>query len=194
MDCSMSYATRIGELCKKVMGRLMFINRVKDHFDKSTRTIVVESLALSQINYCNNVWSSASKTQLQRVQKLQNFAAKVADGSARKFDHVAPIINDLKWLKIDKQCDYNLCCLVFKVLNFKLPDWFLTLPTVGEMNDGRTRQAGDLFIPRTNLNVGSRAFNVWGPRVWNRLPVSIRIINSLTVFKTRLKHFLLGVQ
>ena len=164
----------VSELCKKAMGRLLFIN--------------------SQINYCINVWGSANATQIQRVQKLQNFAAKVADGSARKFDHVTPIIKELKWLKIENQYHCNICCLVFKVLSDKLPEWFLTLPTVGEMNEGRTRQANDHFIPRTMLNVGSRAFNVRGPRLWNRLPISVKNSNSLTAFKTKLKHFLLGSQ
>ncbi|KAK7084119.1 hypothetical protein SK128_004710 [Halocaridina rubra] len=36
---------------------------------------------MSLINYCLKVWGCTNKTQLQRIQKLQNFAARVAVGN-----------------------------------------------------------------------------------------------------------------
>ena len=43
-----------------------------------------------------------------RIQKLQNFAAKVALGGAAKSEHATPFLRELKWLKIKQQYKSNL--------------------------------------------------------------------------------------
>ncbi len=68
----------------------MFINRIKENFSKKTRTTSVRSLVLSIINYGIKIWGTANKTNMQKIQKLQNFAAKVALGGGAKRNHVMP--------------------------------------------------------------------------------------------------------
>jgi len=191
MDCHMSFHVHIDEMNKKVMGTLLYINRIKDNFDKTTRIAVIETLVLSQIKYCCKLWGIAGKTQLQKVQKLQNFGAKVADGKARKFDHVTPIIKELKWIKIEQQYVFEICIFVFKILRGKLPPWLIALPTVGQAIQMRTRQVNDLFIPRFNTDMGSRTTNVQGPIYWNMIPDCIKNTCSLPNFKKTLKQYIL---
>ncbi len=73
----------------------MYINRIKDSFSSETRTMVVQTLVLSLINYGMAVWGTTNKTLLMKVQKMQNFAAKVAVGGRRRSDHASPILKDL---------------------------------------------------------------------------------------------------
>ena len=173
------------------MGLLIYINRIKENFEKDSRITIVESLVLSLINYCCKIWGAANKTLLQKVQKVQNFAARVADGAARKYDHVSPIFNALKWMKIENIYVYSICIFVYKVLNDKLPPWFISLPTVDQLTVVRTRQANDLFTPRTTTDVGSRAILVRGPTLWNKLPCSIKEAGNLHCFREKLKKYLL---
>ena len=44
-----------------------------------------------------------------RAQKIQNFATKVASGQGRKYYHVTPIHEKLKWLRLDKKYVYEIC-------------------------------------------------------------------------------------
>ena len=81
---------------------------MKDRFDQTTRTIVVQSLVLSIINYCLKVWGMTTQQQIERIQKLENFAAKIAFGRARKYDHVTPILHELKWLNINCKVMYDI--------------------------------------------------------------------------------------
>ena len=101
-DNYMQFDTHISEMSKKIFGTIMYINRIKDNFNKSTRITVINSLVLSIINYGLNIWGTTNLTQLQRVQKLQNFAAKVALGGA-KYDHVTPYLRELEWLYINQK-------------------------------------------------------------------------------------------
>ncbi len=80
----------------------MFINRVKDIFDKDTRVIVIKTLVPSLINYGLKIWGNTNETLMQRVQKLQNFAAKVAAGGYKRRDRATPVLQELNWIKMKK--------------------------------------------------------------------------------------------
>ncbi len=99
----MTFDVHANELSKTVVGTLMHIYRISLNFEKRTRTIVVQSQVLSIINYCIKIWGITNATLLSNVQKLQTFAAEVAVGGARKYDHVSPIIKELRWLKIKEK-------------------------------------------------------------------------------------------
>ena len=86
---------------------------------------------------------------------------------------------------------FYVCVFVYKVLRGKLPSWLITFPSIMEINESRTRQANNLFVPRTNTDTGTRAMDVRGLTVWNELPQVIREMgSSLTTFKHALKIYL----
>lgn len=86
----------ISKLNKKVMGMLLFINQISEKIDRRTRIIVIKSLIFSLINYCISIRESTYKTLLSNVQKIENFAARVALGGARKYDHGTPVMKELE--------------------------------------------------------------------------------------------------
>ena len=185
-DRYMSFESHIDHVYKKVMGVLLYLNRIKRVFEPQTRVIVVQSLALSLINYCYIIWGSTSNVHLNKIQKLQNFAARVADGTARKFDHITPILNKLGWLKVKDMHEYEVCCLVFKITRKYLPEWLYNFVTVNSITGILTRHANDLAGRRALTDVGSREMSIRGPRLWNNLPTVIRSTGSLMSFKTNL--------
>ena len=190
-DRYMLFDIHVAELSKKVTGILMFINRVSKNFDKTTRKTVVQSLALSIINYCISIWGSSNKTMLQMVQKLQNFAAKVAVGGARKYDHVTPIMKELNWLSVEDKYFLEKCSVVYRVINGLYPEWYLKFSTVRENTASATRQENNLYVQRTRTDSGARATTVCGPKLWNLLPHDIVNSGTLHGFKTSLKKCLL---
>ena len=147
MDQYLLYDIHVNHISKKVNGILMFLNRIKDNFDLSTRKIVVQSLVLSIINYCMKVWGITTSQQLERVQKLENFAAKVALGRGRKYDHATPLLKELNWLKIKDKVNLEICIFTYKICNNLLPDWLFSFPCVRDGATRTTRQSDDLFVP-----------------------------------------------
>ena len=196
MDNGLTFHCHIDEISKKVIGTLIFLNRVWDRFQPECRVMAVQALILSTLNYCLLVWGSTNKTQLNRVQKLLNFAARVAIGGAKKRDHVSPLFEKLKWLKMESRFIYKICILIFKSKNNILPEWFLPLPTVSETRNNlvNTRHQDDLYVPRTITNTGARNLNVIGPKYWNQLPKDITDCRSFSIFKTRLMQYLFNNQ
>ncbi len=80
---------------------VIYIIRVIINFDKETRKIVVQSLVLSQINYCISIWST-NTTLPQKVEKIQKFVANVSVRGKKKYDHVSPVFRELRWTKVRK--------------------------------------------------------------------------------------------
>ncbi len=93
----------------------MFINRMKGVFSKHVRIMVLQTLVLSTINFGIKTWRSTGLTQLRRVQKIQNFAAKVALGGA-KFDHATTYLKELKRLKVKEKYKYELVLSMFNFI------------------------------------------------------------------------------
>ena len=109
-------------------------------------------------------------------------------------DHVTAAWRELHWLPIDQRIIYKLCILMHAVRNGTAPTYLRNLVTVVNEISGRShlRSAtlGHFDVPRTRTKLGSRAFSVAGPAVWNSLPASIRELTSTNSFKRQLKTHL----
>ncbi len=68
MDRYMAFDVHVSEL-NKVIETLMHIYRISLNFEKRTRTIIVQSLVLSIINYCIRIWGPTNTTLLSNFQK-----------------------------------------------------------------------------------------------------------------------------
>ena len=115
IDQYLLFDTHIDKLVKKTIGVLYYLNRIKDRFDIHTRTMVVQVIVMSLLNCCLRIWGMTNRIQLDKVQKIQNFAAKVAVGYASKYDHVSPILEKLAWVRMDKKIFMDIC--VFKIFS-----------------------------------------------------------------------------
>ena len=125
------------------------------------------------------------------MQKLQNFAGKVAVGGARRTDHASPIIERLKWLPMEKKYIYEVSMFIYKVKVQEVPEWLFEFPTANDVRGTAvvTRQNNKLFIPRTRTNNGARSLYVEGPRLWNALPDGIRNCQTISTFSKELYHY-----
>lgn len=78
------------------------IHKVKDKFKGETYRIVIESIALSTVNYCLPIYGTTNNTLLRRMQQIPTFAAKICSGGVRS-DQATPFTTQLQLLKIDQQ-------------------------------------------------------------------------------------------
>ncbi|XP_050691058.1 uncharacterized protein LOC126982829 [Eriocheir sinensis] len=174
----------------------MHVNRIREHFNKTTRISVIQSLVMSIINYGISIWGATNASQIHRVQKLQNFAAKVALGGAPRSEHATPFIKELGWLKIKQKHTFEIRVIIYKLINKKVPNWAFPLPTVGERHNLNvsTRQSEQLFVPMCSTNLGTKSLQVAGPTLWNSFPNNVKNTTCLNTFKTRLKIHLFNKQ
>ena len=125
-----------------------------------------------------------------KLQKLQNFAAKVILGKSL-YDHVTPCLIHLHWLPIKFRINYKISLLVFKCLNGLAPSYLSNLVEI-YVPSWNLRSANQ-FKLKTNVTkfktLGGRSFSSAAPSVWNALPLELRREKSIDIFKKNLKTF-----
>ena len=152
---------------------------------------LVSAFVLSRLDYCNAILAGLPSSTLAPLQRVQNAAARlVLDLKPR--DHLTSAYHQLHWLPVRQRIDYKLCLLIHLAVIGKSPVYLASLLTTAKSRGSTSRSAdrGDMFIPRTRLRQGDRAFSVAAPRQWNRLPAEIHCISNTEQFKRHLKTFL----
>ena len=76
----------------------------------------------SKLFYCSSVWSNTSKTNVKKMQLVQNFASRIVLG-LQKYDHVSEGLKSLRWLPIAEKRLLNVSVMVHKCLNGRSTDY-----------------------------------------------------------------------
>ncbi len=66
----------------------MFLCRMSNALDKKSRVVLIQAIVLNLINYCIRIWGTTNDSLISSVQKLQNFAVRIAIGGVKKSDHI----------------------------------------------------------------------------------------------------------
>ena len=188
-DKSMSFTDHINHVCKVSHFHIRDIRRIRDLVPKSALIPLANALVTSRLDYCNSLYNGIAKTNVQKLQRIQNSIAR-AITKTPKYDHIRPILKDLHWLPVEMRIKFKTSLLVYKALQTGQPEYLKSMLS-NPKHSHSTRFANSLLdVPRTNTEIGKRAFSVAGPKLWNSLPLSVRTANSLSTFKSRLKTHL----
>ena len=105
-------------------------------------------------------------------------------------------IYELHWLPVLKRIVYKLAVTVYRCLHGLAPPYLavdcVPVTSLPSRRHLRSAESGCLAITRARSTVGSRNFAVAGAKIWNSLPVDLRLLSqSLHTFGHKLKHCLL---
>ena len=93
------------------------------------------------------MWASTTKKNIARLQKVQNFAARIVTG-ARKYDHITPILKELHWLPVAKQLEVRDTLMAFKCIKGLAPPSLCNkFTTRSQVHTRNTRNNDKLNIP-----------------------------------------------
>ena len=152
---------------------------------------MLSELVLSRIDYGNLLLFGATSYELDRVQRLQNSAARLVCSTPLR-EHITPSLRELYWLPIRERIHFKLALFVYKCLNKTTPGYLSTLLSHYTPPHflWSTLDITHLNVPRANKVLGQKAFSVAGPMIWNNLPPVIRESVSLSLFRKVLKTHL----
>jgi len=130
--------------------------------------------------------------QLNRLQSVVNSAARLMY-SARRSEHVSPLLQELHWLRVPQRIDFfRLSVLVYRCMNSTAPRYLGSeLQRVADIESCRRLRSASspsLHVPRSlHKTIGDRAFPIAAAKVWNTLPPANTSLSSLEAFKRALK-------
>ena len=191
LDSDVSMRTHVGKTVSSCFTVLRRIRSIRRSVTRPVLQSLVVSLVLTRLDYGSATLAGLPSQLLDRLQSVLNAAARLVC-SARKYDHVTPLLRDLHWLRAPERIAYRLAVLAFRCQHGLAPSYLSTeLQRVADVDSRqRLRSASTtaLVVPRTqHSTIGDRAFPVAAARVWNSLPLAVTLSPSLPTFKRRLK-------
>jgi len=191
----MSFKSHISKVCPNAYHALRKISSIRHYLSSDATNVLICSLVLSRLDYGNALLAGSFEYLLDRLQKVQNNAARLISKSSKK-NHVTPLLRSLHWLPVRSRIKYKLACFCFSYFSGTGPVYLSDMLTQYS-NLSKLRSSSDINQLRNpskkdvkTATFGERSFRFQGPLVWGSLPRKIRDSTSPSSFRSALKTHL----
>jgi len=113
LDADVSMTTHISRTAASCFGILRQLQSIQRSLPRHAVVLLVTSLVLTKLDYCNSLWVGLPAKVLNRLQAVINTSAGLVC-HAVKADHITPVLKDLHWLRIQERIQYKLRVLALK--------------------------------------------------------------------------------
>ncbi|XP_060794858.1 uncharacterized protein LOC132897639, partial [Neoarius graeffei] len=192
IDPSLSFETHIDNITRIAFFHLRNIAKIRNLMLLHAAEKLGHAVVTSRLDYCNALLSGCSNKCINKLQLVQNGAARVLTRT-RKYDHITPVLSTLHWLPIKfSRIKFKTLVLAYQAVKGSGPVYLQRL--IRPYSPARSlcsTTTGCLGPPPLcSYPARSRLLSVLAPYWWNDLPIEVRTADSLTTFKCRLKTHL----
>ncbi len=194
LDQNMTFTAHVDNLTHQMCWILCYISRIRYSLTEQAARLLVNSLVMSKLSYCSVVWGGIRKTEVMRLQRIVNFAARIIF-NRKKHEHVSPLLRQLNWLSVENRLKLDTACFMFKVAHDMVPNTISEMFTrVIEVSQHITRQASNFYIPIMRTQAGRRTLSFRGPKVWTTVPRNLKDSMDQRSFRCAYRQILLQKQ
>lgn len=150
--------------------------------------MIYNSLVKPHLQYLIEVWGSTADTNLKELQRTQNKIIKLLF----HYDYLTPttkVYSETKLMSVKQLYTYSTCLLIRKILHKEIHSK-LTFTKKKELQNYRNRNAENLITTRSRTNYGQRNISSEGVKLYNMLPLDLKNVKSLNVFKNKCNDYI----
>ena len=189
IDKNLSWSNHIDMKCKKISSAIGALKRIRHFISMQTAIEIYNAIIQPHFDYCSPVWDEFNATLREKMQKLQNRAARVITKSS--YDASSSILLEkLHWDNLSLRRKKHKSILMYKTINKLTPEYLQNLFSFRSTNYNLRNAEMKLNLPKPRTEYLKRSFCYSGARLWNTLPHSARTANSLRHFKNEINRFL----
>ena len=184
IDENLNFSKQVNTIVSHGFKILKDIKRTKKYLLKDHLERITHAMVSSRLDYCNSILYGTSSANIKKLQRFQNSTAKMILGKKRS-DSSTLALRELHWLKVEARIVFKIMLIVWKSVNGKGP-------AILDISYKNTRgpNSRELVTHHCKTSVGHRLINYHGTRIWNSLPVSLRLEEKSDIFKKGLKTHL----
>ena len=101
-DRSLTMNAQVNHLISSLYLELRRIGKVRPVINYDVAALLVNSLVLSKLDYCNSLLSGITAEKLSKLQIAQNNAARLIFRKSKR-EHASPLLESLRWLLCEKR-------------------------------------------------------------------------------------------
>lgn len=168
----------------KIYATLRNLRSTSDAVPISTKLMLVKQLIVPFINYFIVVYPKLDSQCLYTLTIALNNCTRFIYG-IRRYDHLSHHRNAILGCSLENYLKIRSCIFLHNIIQHKTPGYLHN-----KLQWGTSLRCYNLKIPQFNFLNSSRLFFVESSRIWNSLPLDIKIINSKYLFKKSLSLFI----
>ena len=196
MDETLSFEGHVTKLVQRAYLKLKTSWKYSKFLSEKSKIIIVESYVLSQFNYCNVIFRTASQILWDRIQRIQNNCVRFIC-NLQKYDHISSEFSKLNTLNMYNRSLSHALTYMFKCVNEKVPVYLSeNVRYVREVNPRITRASDQLMGYAFNTRYGANTFFNKVGGIYNNFKkiVCFKPNCSILTFKKKVFHYLLTCQ
>ena len=156
-------------------------------------------LVISKIDYCNILYFGLPQRILNNLQKVLNSCVRFIFNLRGHQDNYDEYFKEAHILPVQKRLTFKACLLAYKIVRGTAPEYLQELVPRDEdilgMRPTRANAVFDFYklkYPKlssvnANSKLRKRRLSVFLPTVWNSLPLDLRSVHPIELFKSKLK-------
>ena len=158
IDEHLTWARHVENISKKIASAIGALKRIRQFIDTNTALKIYGALIQPHFDYCSSVWDGLNITLNDKLQKLQNRAARVItksqyDASSRN------LFSKLGWDSLLTRRKKHKAILMFKTINDLTPFYLHELFESRSTGYNLRNSEHTLFVPKPRTNYGKRSFS-----------------------------------
>jgi len=163
LDRRLSFDKRVSAVARSCNYHPQAIRCIRHLLTMDFAQTLACSLILSRIDYCNAVLHGASSGTINKLQRVQNNAARIVHQAPRR-SHAYPLLKKLHWLPVEQRIAYKLALLTFKIRQTSAPAYLSQhIRTRSGTRSLRSPDVSLLHVPFRWTAIGKRSFSCAAP-------------------------------
>ena len=177
LDQHLSFRDHIDQVVRKSHGLIGVLRRASPYLPQPLRKLFYTSIIRSRLEYASTVFSSASKTQTNKLETIQRIAARVIC-DAQRDAHSQPLLDKLQLRPLCERRDLRVTTLVKNILvgncHPSMREMFRSKPD-GSVHNGE----------QARIKFGTKRFSIHAREVYNSSTTLADVVeNSSTGMRT----------
>ena len=145
-DQFLNFGEYINGACRSTHFHLRNIGRIRHLLSYDTCAQLIHALRLIRLDYCNSLLYNLPKGSIERLQTIQNQAARILTKTPR-CDYISEVLVSLHWLRIERRIIYKFLILIFKAFVDHFAPMYLSELVKRKSSSTNTRSANnDLLL------------------------------------------------
>ena len=182
LDSTLNFKPHISEVIKKVMHKRILLSKIITFLRSEVALSIYKLMILPYFDYCDVIYHSACKNDLDKLQRLQNKCLKTCMG-LHKLCNTAAVHAMTKCAMLPDRRNSHVCNFMYKRLSRE------------DLVDDReihTRQhdAPTFTVVFPRIETFKRSIKYHGSSSWNELPTDVRLIKTYPAFKAHQNNLL----
>ena len=185
IDPELKFNDHVSNIYKKACRKLTALQRLTKILTLQQRKTLMKSLIDSQFNYCPLIWMQHTRSLNNKINKLQERSLRIVyEDYTSSFDN---LLKKDKNKTIHQKNIEKLAIQMYKIKNNNAPKIVSDLFPVHN-NYYSLRRNPDFLLSRPKtVSKGTEAIRYLGPKIWHNLPEDIKLTESLSEFKSKIK-------